>query len=310
MCCLCRNKAWAKAFYVDLKALTLYEIDLLVELVKTKSIRELARRQDVTPSQISKALRKLEQKAKARLVERSVHGVVLTHEGLRILPVFKDILERAEPLGENTAGSPASVLGIGSTSFLVNHLLIPTLSEGELPANLRLRFLEIAPDQFTTAGLRNAFEVAFHFGKLSWPGTWHQEKLGDMGWSLCCRADHPLAKKTVNEREALKYKFVVPSYWTQEGFALGNDGCPVSMQKRLKGHETSTAEGAMALVRATDQIAYLPEILIRTYASSGEVKRLEVRGWEETRPLYLTVRADLVSEKQLKFISQAVRAKI
>jgi hypothetical protein len=44
--------------------------------------------------------------------------------------------------------------------------------------------------------------------------------------------------------------------------------------------------------------------------SSGEVKRLEVRGWEETRPLYLAVRSDLVSEKQLKLISQSVKAKI
>ncbi|MGZ3721755.1 MAG: LysR family transcriptional regulator [Bdellovibrionales bacterium] len=295
---------------MNLKELTLYEIDLLVELVKTKSIRELARRQEVTPSQISKALRKLEQKAKARLVERSVHGVVLTHEGLRILPIFKEILAKAEPLGENVTGTQSSVLAIGSTSFLVNHLLIPALSETSLHETLRLRFLEISPDQFTNAGLRNAFEIAFHFGKLSWPGTWHQEKIGDVGWSLCCGKNHPLTKKTVTEREALKWKFIIPSYWTQEGFALGNDGCPIPIQKRLKGHETSTAEGAMALVKSTDQIAYLPNILIRSFESSGEVKRLEIRGWDEVRPLFLTVRSDLVSEKQLKLISQAVKSKI
>lgn len=310
MCVLWGNGRRAILCGVDLKSLSLYEIDLLVELVKTKSIRELARRQGVTPSQISKALRKLEQKAKARLVERSVHGVVLTHEGLRILPVFQDILARAESLAETGTGGQASVLAIGSTSFLVNHLLIPTLGRSALAETSRLRFLEIAPDQFTNAGLRNAFEVAFHFGKLTWPGTWHQEKVADVKWSLCCRNEHPLAKKAVTEREALKYKFIVPSYWTQEGFALGNDGCPVPMQKRLRGHETSTAEGAMALVRATDHVAYLPEILIRTFADSGEVRRLEVRGWEEARPLYLTVRADLISEKRLKQIRDAVTAKI
>jgi len=283
----------------------------LVELVKTKSIRELARRQNITPSQISKALRKLEQKAKARLVERSVHGVVLTHEGLRVLPVFKDILSRADDLNENVKGTQSSTLAIGSTSFLVNHLLIPALTESALQESVRFRFLEISPDQFTNAGLRNAFEIAFHFGKQAWPGTWHQEKLGDVGWSLCCSLKHPLAdKKSITEREALKWKFVMPSYWTQEGFALGNDGCPIPMSKRLKGHETSTAEGGMAIVLNTNQIGYLPNILIRSFEESGEVHRLEVRGWEEVRPLYLAVRSDLVSEKQLRNIVQAVKSKI
>jgi len=295
---------------METKALSLYEIDLLVELVKTKSIRELARRQGVTAGQISKALRKLEQKAKARLVERSVHGVVLTHEGLRVLPVFRDILARAEALSEGTKTS-ASVLAIGSTSFLVNHLLVPALGDSELPDGLRLRFLEISPDQFTNAGLRNAFEIAFHFGKQAWPGTWHQEKVADVGWSLCCGTKHPLASKgSLTEREVLKWKFVMPSYWTQEGFALGNDGCPVPPNKRLRGHETSTAEGAMALVRATDQIAYLPNILVRSYEETGEVKRLDVKGWGEIRPLYLAVRSDLVSEKQLRLILSAVKLKI
>jgi DNA-binding MarR family transcriptional regulator len=59
MCVLFGHAFSTRLLFVDLKALTLYEIDLLVELVKTKSIRELARRQGVTPSQISKALRKL-----------------------------------------------------------------------------------------------------------------------------------------------------------------------------------------------------------------------------------------------------------
>lgn len=298
---------------MDFKSLTLYELDLLVSLARTRSIRELARRQQVPPSQISKAVKRLEHKAAAKLVERSVHGVVLTHEGLRILPIFNDILNRAEDLKQSvTDRARSTMIGIGSTSFLINHLLIPVLSVSEAAAQMRFRFLEISPDQFTNAGLRNAFEIAFHFGKMDWPSTWHQEKIGDVRWSLCCGKNHPLAaKKTITEREVLKHRFIVPSYWTQEGFALGNDGCPIPIEKRLRGHETSTAEAGIALVRATDQLAFLPDLLIRSYLGVGEVRRLQVRGWDDVnRQLYLAVRSDLVSQKLFQEIASAVRTSI
>ena len=56
-----------------------------------------------------------------------------------------------------------------------------------------------------------------------------------MGWSLCARNGHPLHdKKVVTEKDVVKYKFILPAYWTQEGFALGNDGCPLAVQKRLR----------------------------------------------------------------------------
>lgn len=298
---------------MELRSLNLYEIELLVGLARTRSIRELARRQQLPPSQISKAVKRLENKTDTKLIERSVHGVQLTHEGLRLLPIFKDILTRAADLRETVATAASqSVLGVGSTSFLINHLLIESLSKTTFGKQVRFRFLEIGPDQFTTAGLRNAFEIAFHFGRVDWPGTWHQEKIGEVGWSLCCASSHPLAKaKSVTARDVLKQRFVLPAYWTQEGFSLGTDGCPIPVEKRLKGHETSTAEAAIALVRMSDQVAFLPDILIRTYSLLGEVKRLEVRGWGPgARPLYLAVRADLVSKKLFAEISEAVRKRL
>ena len=263
---------------MDTLSLTLNEMRILAEIEKTRSIRELARRDQVPPSQISKAIKRLEIKTDSKLIERSLHGVTLTAEGRKAAKIFRQILDHAEQLSaEATDAQPAKIFGVGSTSFLINHLLVRS-SVGLKGGNWRLRFLEMNPDQLTVAGLRHAFDMAFHFGKVDWPSSWHQDKVGEIHWSLCCRTKHPLTKAAAPAlKDVLKYPFVMPAYWSQEGLALGNDNCPVPMEKRLKGHETATAEAALHLVRVTDQLAYLPDILISTYEKLGEVKKLKLR---------------------------------
>jgi DNA-binding transcriptional LysR family regulator len=290
---------------MDPLSFTLYEMRILVELEKTRSIRELARRDQVAPSQISKAVKRLEIKGDSRLLERSVHGVTLTDEGRRTAKIFRQILSHASKLMEESENQPTKVLGVGSTSFLINHLLVRITGDKGLHP-WRLRFLEINPDQMTVAGLRHAFDLAFHFGKVDWPASWHQEKIGEINWSLCCRTGHPL-NESPSVKDILKYPFVMPSYWSQEGLTLGNDSCPIPMGKRIRGHETSTAEAALGIVRVTDQVGYLPEILIGTYEKLGEVRRLEIRAARtQPKPLFVSARSDAVSEKLFHVLKRSV----
>ena len=281
---------------MDLLSLTLNEMRILTEMEKIRSIRELARRDQVPPSQISKAIKRLEHKAGAKLIERSIHGVSLTTEGRKAAKIFRQILVQAERLAEGPRTvKNAQVLAIGSTSFLINHLLVRMAALKE--PGWRLRFLEMNPDQLTVAGLRHAFDVAFHFGRVDWPSTWHQERLGEVNWSLCCRTDHPLPK-AATVRDVLKFPFVVPTYWSQEGLALGNDNCPIPLEKRVRGHETATAEAALNIVRITDQVAYLPDILIRTYERMGEVRTIPLRAAKaQPKTLYISVRSEAVPER-------------
>jgi len=289
-------------------SLTLNEMRILTEMEKIRSIRELARRDQVPPSQISKAIKRLEHKAGGKLIERSIHGVSLTAEGRKAVKVFRQILSQAEKLAESRTGTKtARVLSIGSTSFLINHLLVRT-SAGLDDQQWRLRFLEMNPDQLTVAGLRHAFDMAFHFGKVDWPASWHQEKIGEVGWSLCCRAGHPLPK-TAQVKDVLKYPFIIPSYWSQEGLFLGNDNCPIPIEKRTKGHETATAEAALNIVRVTDQVAYLPDILIRAYERLGEVRTIPLKAAKsQPKSLFISVRSEAVPEKLFQSMKERVDA--
>lgn len=289
---------------MDLPSLTLQDMTWLSELSKTRSIRELARRFQTPPGQVSKAIQRLERKCGAKLIERSQFGVTLTAEGRRFAAVFGQILEQAGQLEEKPAA--ARIYGVGATSFLINHLLATAAPDGEP----RLRFLEMNPDQLTVAGLRHAFELAFHFGKLEWPGSWHQEKIGEVRWSLCARYGHPLGKSPVM-KDILQYPFVLPAYWSSEGLAHGNDSGPIPLSRRRRGHETATAEAALHIVRVTDQLAYLPDLLIEPYEQRKEVRRLEARGGGgAVKQLYVAVRAEAMPDKTFQFIKSRVEARL
>jgi len=295
----------------QLQFVTLQEMELVVALSKTKSIRELARRVQLPPSQISKNIKRLEQKIGSVLIHRSLHGVTFTKEGQRILPVVRRVLHAAEGLRRDVKDKERSTIGVGATSFLINHLLTKAFSSTEMLAlDINFRFLELAPDQFAAAGLRNAFEVAFYFGKIEWPGTWFSMKVGEIPWEFCVRKNHPLTQlKKVRVKDIRPYRFVLPTYWTQEGLFEGDDSCPIPRTQRLVGSETSTAEAAIAIVRESPYIGFLPSILIKTYEDLGRVSTLNVESVAKVkRPLFMAARADAIKEKLFQDMANGAKA--
>ncbi|HUP58622.1 MAG TPA: LysR substrate-binding domain-containing protein, partial [Bdellovibrionota bacterium] len=75
------------------------------------------------------------------------------------------------------------------------------------------------------------------------------------------------------------------------------DHCPLSWRERLKGHEASTAETALAIVAETDQLAYLPELMTRRAVEEGRVVEIPVEGWPTVhKDIYLSARSDVVSK--------------
>lgn len=295
----------------DLQDVTISELSLFADLARTKSIRELARRRQVSPSYISKVMKRLEGKTHQRLIDRTLSGVILTTEGQNLLEHVEKLMKVWDSLQTQGGVKNQSrrVFGVGGASFIINHLLVPVLSRIESSTtNYRFRLLEVPPDQYTSAGLRSAFEICFHFGKIDWPQTWRSELVGKIRWSLCCRSGHELLKRKISNENILEYPFTTPTYWTPEGLSSGNDGCPVPLTRRKQGHETSTAEAAIALVRKTNDLAFLPDILIEPYVKSGEVEKIHVRSWKDvSKSLYVSVRTDIVPDKLLRSLLETTK---
>lgn len=285
------------------------EILMFVELARTQNMRELSRKTGVGPGQISKLIKSLEHKTQMKLIERSPKGVRLAPEAKDSLSHFEKIYQQHLQFQQASVPETNSqVLNFAATSFLSTHVIPSVISQLNFDQEqFRFRVFELSPDEFTTVGLRSGFDFAIHVDTLNWPKTWYSEKMGNVRWGLYAKADHSL-DGTVNQTEVLRFPFVYPAYWSGNGIQLGEDGCPVPYSKRIKGHETATAQAALQILAQTQQLAFLPDLLASSYIDLGLIKPLSVKGWKEvSKPLYFSVKNDLVKKSLFDRLSFAIQ---
>lgn len=297
---------------MGIEDIKLREISIFLELLKVQSVRELSRNHNIPPGQVSKIIKGLEKKVGISLLDRSISGVRANARAHELMVIFEGLQKFQHQLeGETTDQESLQTLTVACASFFSTHFLPKVFSktQAEFPA-VRLRLVDLAPNQFVSVGLRNGFQICVHMGNLDWPRTWTSVQVGQIRWILCCRAKHPILKnKTL--REILKHPFVVPVYWSSEGLRYGNDNCPVPLRQRKAGYETATAASAAEIVKSTDQLAFLPEIVLQPYLERREIDVIEVPSWKAvTEPVFLTVKSDHVSQRFFNAFLEACKTKM
>lgn len=289
------------------------DLEVFVAVARAKSIREVARRQQLTSGQVSKIIQNIERRLGAKLFARSQAGVTLTTQGSLILEHAQLVLESGEKieglLVSTGRAKQERIFSVAGTSFVNTHFSVPALSAlTSEKINAKLRFLDLPPDQTVVLGLRGTFEIAVHLSPLEWPGTWTTRKLGVSRWMLCARVGHPLAKRP-RLAQVLEFPFVMPTYWTQEGLVQGTDQFPVSASKRKRGTETSTADAAVSVLRVSDQVAFLPGLVAKPLIERGELRELasnEIPIVE--RDVFLSVKSDVVPESLFQLMMKTLSA--
>ena len=104
-------------------------------------------------------------------------------------------------------------------------------------------------------------------------------------------------------KEVLKYPFIFPVYWTDDGIMYGKDNFPNIGQQRIRGHETATAVGALEIIRRTEQIGFVPEIVARPFVKAGQVEQVDLSSLKTVRqPVYLSVKNDRISQKMYQWL--------
>lgn len=283
----------------DISSIRLRDLEIFEEVARARSIREVARRINSTSGQVSKAIQNLERLVGTRLFKRSVSGVLLTSQGTELHAIVQELLASGEKIESLLAGRTknkfAKVLAIAGTSFLNTHFTTPIVCRSwQQWQPTVFRFLDLAPDQVVAVGLRGGFDMAVHFGTLSWPSTWVSHQLGKSRWTLCSRVDHPLPKRPTL-KQVLEHPFVVPTYWTTEGLVRGNDQFPIPISKRKAGYETATADAAIPILAETDQIAFLPDLLVRPFIHAELLRELKADDVPLVeKELFLSAKSDSV----------------
>jgi DNA-binding transcriptional LysR family regulator len=293
-----------------LAKLTLRDVEIVRDLGRLNSLRELARRLAMEPSQISRIVARVEKALGFKVLERSVTGIVLTERGRQAVERFSEVCALLEETQANRTQEAPSI-AVGGATFLNSRLVAPvTTTLASLAVTWRL--LDVQPDDTVMMGLRGAFTVATHLGKMEWPRTWVSKKVGVVPWSVFARRGHPLtAKRGVDEKDLAAYPFIFPVYMSPSGLAYGNDHCPLPRDKRRAGTATASADAGLAVLRSSDQLGFLPEIVARDLVRFGEVVAIPVRGWASVaRPYFLSARSESVSRKTFDLLAEGLAARL
>jgi DNA-binding transcriptional LysR family regulator len=246
-----------------------------------------------------------------QLFKRTSSGIILTPDAMEVLEKIEQICEISEgikSIGKNISQDQVPLWTIGSISFLITYLLAPTVDilRKSTSKKMRLRLIEFTHNDLVAHGLKGAFDIAIHIEKLEWTHAWHSVLLGELSWKLYGRVDHPLGKNC-EERDILKFPFIVPTEWSAHRYTMGDDHCPVPVRLRPKGDEAATAGTALELCRNSDQLTFIPEILARGWHARDELTEIKVKEWRPIKnEIYLSVKADVIPRWLMANLAEAL----
>lgn len=151
-------------------ALTLDDFVLFTRVAELRNLSAVAREREVPPSQVSRALARIEQQCGARLVHRTTHGLSLTEEGEAVAAHGAQLTAVAAQLDaelDDRRGEPSGLVRI-ATSAVIGQFLLPALGP-LLDQHPKLR-IEIAADDRVVDMAREGIDIAVRTGEPTTDG--------------------------------------------------------------------------------------------------------------------------------------------
>jgi DNA-binding transcriptional LysR family regulator len=149
----------------SLAALSLDDFALFARVAELRNLSAVARERGVPPSQVSRALARIEGLCGAQLVHRSTHGLSLSDEGESLAAHGAQLLAVAQALEgalDERRGDPSGLVRLATSPVLAVHLL-PALAP-LLARHPRLR-VEMAADDRLVDMAREGIDVAIRTGE-------------------------------------------------------------------------------------------------------------------------------------------------
>lgn len=267
------------------------------------SVTAAARSLSTTTSHVSKSLARLEGQLGLRLLARSGRGVTLTKAALQVIP---ELTMAAEALGRARRGTNQTTreVTVAAPSYLLQ-TFVPALA-GSLP-NMRVRGVQMGIGGILASLGSHQFEVALSTGERLVPRSWKAEPLGDLRAGLFCMPSlaRRLGKVTVDSLKAIP--FVTPVSFSYGQWEPMNDGCPLSVNERLGGHEAPTISLALAIATESPQLVFGPAVAAADLVAQKRLVEVVVPDWHVTSPLFLAVDIDRITMSEFKAMADIAR---
>jgi DNA-binding transcriptional LysR family regulator len=281
--------------------------DLLTFLavVRSSSLTAAARERKVTPSQVSKAITRVEAHFGRKLVERGSRGVVLSEAGRVLAPALEAIVTQLETA--RAASPDGAEVTLGAPSYLQTSLL-PVL--GSAAPSVRLRAFELPPSLLRANAQDDGFDILLLPGGADHlPPSWVAEKVGEIRRGLfaspALRAR--LGKGPVPLERVAEVPFILPIFRHQGRVVPVDDDFPIPRAQRKVGHQVQTFLVGLEVAAQTEQLAFGPAIAAHRHLASGALIEIPIQGYEVSDPLTFACNVDRVSARMRAAFTNALR---
>jgi DNA-binding transcriptional LysR family regulator len=284
------------------------EVRLFVAVAEARSFAAGARRIGVSPAQASKAIARLEDRLKSRLLNRTTRDVSLTDTG-------RAYLERARGLVEEFDALETSVRDVSGPRGLLKVTAPTSFGSVELECVI-LEFaraypevsLEVSLTDRVTNLVEEGYDVAVRITRMA-DSSLVARKLGEARIVTCAAPDYlqregvPLEPSEVAHREAiLDLNVADPTLWN---FGRGAARTDIRVHGRLR---LSNAEACLAAARYGFGIARAPAFAAAEDLRSGRLSTLLCDHEPEPMPIYAVYpHARHLSAKVRGFVDHLVR---
>lgn len=284
----------------SLSHLKIVDLEALLAVHRLGSLSAAAREISVTPSQISKAITRLETLLAMRLITRTARGVEIAPAAQPLLPRFAEWLQQLEQIGQEL--SPQSqTRTIAAPSYLCSRLVTRLI--GETP-EIHWRTLALSPALIRAYVAENVYDLALAVDEHRLPSSWVSTLVGDMHHALFARADlaKGLGTRAVSIDKVRALTFIAPVRLVEGRLVPGEDSCPLPRGERRLGHQVETIDVALELAVRTEQVVFAPLIAAQRWVESGTLAEIRVVGWNVATPLYLWCNSNRTRAKELKMV--------
>lgn len=288
----------------DIDDIKLSELVTFVHAARSRSLSAAARVLEVTPSQVSKSLSRLESRLKTTLVHRTARGIELTEHGRELLPRVLELSGLLRSLGNGTR--PKHVLTTAAPSYLA--LTVLTQLASALPGYL-WRVTEQSPALIRASLPDRTVDFALLPGSERAPNGWASDQVGFFENGVLARPSFAkqLGKGPVSPARIAELPFVMPLRQSTLSVTPSDDGCPIPVGERKVGSEAQTIVVGMEMACRSDQVIFGPLLAAARYVTAGALVHVPVAGWDSRTPIQLLSSDAVLARTRREVLDQAKR---
>ncbi|MES2320564.1 MAG: LysR family transcriptional regulator [Pseudomonadota bacterium] len=264
--------------------MNLSDLRIFVSAAQRPSLGAAAIEMHLTPSAVSKALRRLEESLDTPLFDRSAKQLLLNDSGQRLLGRARNLLALADQARADVMGERAALdcrLG-GPALLLWRHGQAASEALRDWP-DATLRMQAMFEGEALAALARGDINGAIVTGEAiagrgeHWSDSWEATSLGELNLQLVAGSGHPLAQGSkgsvikASSAQVLAHDFACPPRSLFCGVQRGgrSDGWRDDQLPRKIRYWTDDLQLLLGFVRAGKALAYLPDFAL---AEAGLVR--------------------------------------